>query len=284
MDQAPAQHIKSTLSLVIPVFNEEDVLAACLDAIARQTVLPDEVIIVDNDSTDSSVSIASRYPFVTLLHEEERGIIPARNRGFNHARGDLIGRIDADSIVAPDWVETIKNYYANEGLDRAADAVTGSTATNLPKAQWIGWIAGRVFLDLGYFPISRLMVGGAVLLGCNMAITRNAWERIRDDTSRDSHALHEDVDLSVLIHRAGGTIRHLHTLRVRTSPRSFRESPSKIWWRLRVWPVAVVRHWPVERPRIHLSPQARRLHSGRAGLRPVMSRETSRESRAPHEQ
>lgn len=247
MDEAPPQHNAPTLSLVIPVFNEEDVLAPCLDAIARQTVVPDEVIVVDNGSTDASVSIASRYPFVTLLHEGERGIIPARNRGFNHARGDVIGRIDADSIVAPDWVETIKNYYASEGLDRAADAVTGSAATNLPQARWIGWLAGRVFLDLGYFPISRLMVGGAVLLGCNMAITRNAWERIRDDTSRDSNALHEDVDLSVLIHRAGGMVRHLRNLRVRTSPRSFRESPSKIWWRLRVWPVAVVRHWPVTR-------------------------------------
>ena len=50
---------KLTLSIVIPVFNEQDHLKACLSAIAAQTVIPDEVLVVDNNSTDSSAAIAA---------------------------------------------------------------------------------------------------------------------------------------------------------------------------------------------------------------------------------
>ena len=54
---------KLTLSIVIPVFNEQRYIKACLDSIAAQTVKPDEVIVVDNNSTDKTVQIAKKYKF-----------------------------------------------------------------------------------------------------------------------------------------------------------------------------------------------------------------------------
>ncbi len=93
-----------SVSIVIPVYNEEAHLKNCLDAIARQTVAPDEVIVVDNNSTDRSVEIAEKYSFVKVIKEAKQGRAHARNSGFNVATCDVIGRIDAHSLFASDWV------------------------------------------------------------------------------------------------------------------------------------------------------------------------------------
>ena len=74
-----------------------------------------------------------------------------------------------------------------------------------------------------------------------MAITRAAWLAVRDDTHPDHRRVHEDLDLSVLIHRAGGSIAHVPSMRIGTR-RVRLESPAKLWWRLRIWPNAVLRH------------------------------------------
>jgi cellulose synthase/poly-beta-1,6-N-acetylglucosamine synthase-like glycosyltransferase len=55
------------VSIVIPVYNEADALAACLEAIAEQTIAPLEVIVVDNNSTDTSAAIAQGFDFVRLV-------------------------------------------------------------------------------------------------------------------------------------------------------------------------------------------------------------------------
>src|SRR5687767_1835934 len=92
------------VSLVIPAYNEESHLRACLDAVAAQTVRPFEVIVVDNNSTDTTVAIARSYSFVAVMHESQQGIVYARNAGFNAARGDIIARIDADTHLSPNWI------------------------------------------------------------------------------------------------------------------------------------------------------------------------------------
>ena len=88
-----------TLSIVIPAYNEENYLRACLDSIAAQTVMPDKVIVVDNNSTDKTVALARSYDFVTLVHERQQHQSFAQATGFNLASSDIIGRIDADSIL-----------------------------------------------------------------------------------------------------------------------------------------------------------------------------------------
>src|SRR5437868_5512986 len=110
------------VSIVIPVYNEADRLADCLEAIARQTVRPLEVIVVDNNSTDNTLEVAERYSFVTLLNEPKQGVVHARNTGFNAVTADIIGRIDADTILPADWVAQIEKIMLNKGIS----AVSGS--------------------------------------------------------------------------------------------------------------------------------------------------------------
>ena len=103
-----------TLSLIIPAYNEEHHLKDCLDAIAAQTVMPSEVLVIDNNSTDKTVKIAEKYPFVKIIQEPNQGVIYARNTGFNAAKSDIIGRVDAENVVSKNWVEHVLNIFQDE--------------------------------------------------------------------------------------------------------------------------------------------------------------------------
>ena len=108
-----------TLSLIIPAYNEEHHLKDCLDSIAKQTVMPDEVLVIDNNSTDKTVAIAKKYPFVRVIHEPKQGVIHVRNTGFDAATGDIIGRTDADNLLTENWVKRVKEIFADENVDAA---------------------------------------------------------------------------------------------------------------------------------------------------------------------
>ncbi len=187
------------ISIVIPVYNEEDYLPACLDAIAAQTVMPDEVIVVDNNSTDSSKQIASSYKFVKLVSESRQGIVFARNRGFDTARSEIIARIDADTVLPPDWIERIQKSLMSEA-DGSYAAVTGAP-------RFYDTIIGK-FSDAcqvaAYQRLQRLLTGTYVLWGANMAIRRDAWHQVRDVCSTRTD-IDEDIDLSFCLrqHKLG---------------------------------------------------------------------------------
>jgi GT2 family glycosyltransferase len=90
------------VSVIIPNFDKERSLAACLDAVYAQTVLPAEVIVVDDASTDASAEIAARYDVRLLRETVNRGVSHARNRGAEAASGDVLVFVDSDVALAPD--------------------------------------------------------------------------------------------------------------------------------------------------------------------------------------
>ena len=176
------------VSIVIPVYNEAAHLPACLDAIARQTELPYEVIVVDNNSTDSTVAIAERYDFVRVLHEPRQGVVFARDAGFDAVRGAVIGRIDADTIIGEDWVARLQSIFA----DRLVGAVSGSV-------HYYDMAMSGVLdkIDLYIRRYFAFCLGREVALqGANMAIRRSVWRSIRPSLCRRS-GMHEDFDLSI---------------------------------------------------------------------------------------
>ncbi|MDN6554825.1 MAG: glycosyltransferase family 2 protein, partial [Bifidobacterium mongoliense] len=109
------------ISIVIPAWNEQDRIADCLTNALRQSVAPHEVIVVDNRSTDDTVGVVRDFirdppeAPVRLLHQDaEQGLIPTRNYGLNHATGDILGRIDADCMLKPDWVEVVTDLFTDD--------------------------------------------------------------------------------------------------------------------------------------------------------------------------
>lgn len=201
-----------SVSIVIPAYNEEGQLALCLEAVARQTVKPFEVIVVDNNSTDATVAIASRYPFVTVLHEPQQGVVYARNTGFNAARGGIIGRLDGDSIIPDDWVERVQAIFSNRTVDAFSGGVTYRN---------VGWSKAFDAIDRGvrsYLWKHMNSVEEHFLYGVNMALRRRAWQKVRDETCTARH-LHEDQDLAVHLSRMDARIVYEPALVVSISPR-----------------------------------------------------------------
>ncbi len=185
------------VSIVIPVYNEEDSLDACLQAIKQQTVRPFEVIVVDNNSTDSTVLIAQKYKFVRVLHEKRQGVVYARNRAFNAARGDIIGRIDADSQLSRDWVASVQQVFADN-----VDCVSGLMRyNNLSFAS----AANAVDLYLRRY-MARRLDDEVAMQGANMAIRKKTWRQIRGHVC-ERGGLHEDFALGIHTLEAGGSLR-----------------------------------------------------------------------------
>ena len=82
-----------TISVIIPCFNEENYLDNCLTTLAQQSLLPDEVILCNNNSTDNSVGIARKYlkklPLI-IIDQPVKGIIPTVEKAWRSGTGDII--------------------------------------------------------------------------------------------------------------------------------------------------------------------------------------------------
>jgi glycosyltransferase involved in cell wall biosynthesis len=97
------------VSVIIPVYNDTERLARCLQALAQQSYPADrfEIIVVDNGSTPPAArTLAPQHPCVVFAREPTPGSYAARNRGIELAKGTVIAFTDSDCIPSPDWIES----------------------------------------------------------------------------------------------------------------------------------------------------------------------------------
>ncbi|MFF2085310.1 glycosyltransferase [Nocardia sp. NPDC058176] len=218
----------AVLSVIIPTLDEAAGITACLERLIGQEAI-DEIVVVDNGSTDGTreivAELAARHPKIELIDEPDPGVAHARNHGFDKARGDYLGRIDADTLVAPDWGATVRDHLdANPGTM----AVTGiSTYHDSPIGIFLAAAIGTQE-RLGLIKDQR--VGN--VHGANMAIRRSAWQQVQEATTtrRD---LHEDLDLALCLTKAKLRIDQLPRLRAQISARR-RKTPPPVWWQYQV--------------------------------------------------
>lgn len=201
------------VSVVIPAYNEEKRIGACLRSIYNQTVLPYEVIVVDNNSSDKTAQIARKMG-ATVIVEPHQGVTFARNRGFDKAMGDIIARTDADTIVSPNWIERINSHFEQ---DRALEAISGPAIFGLRLLSPL--------VRLLVFEANKRIFGHYCLYGPNFALRKSTWERVRGEVCLDDDKVHEDTDLSIHIGKTG-KIGYDKDLKARTSARRLRQSPS----------------------------------------------------------
>lgn len=109
------------VSFVIPCYNERDYLESCLASISRQMADPAsfEVIVVDNGSRDGTRELAASLGARVLLNER-RGAAASRNLGAREAKGDLLAFVDADCLLAPEWLPTLSGHLAGSRTAAAA--------------------------------------------------------------------------------------------------------------------------------------------------------------------
>ena len=95
-----------TITLIVPAYNEGSFIKRCINSIKNQTVPFDQVIFIDDHSTDGTAEIIrAQTEFVRIEHPDNRGVSASRNSGLEQAKGDWITFLDADDELAPDACE-----------------------------------------------------------------------------------------------------------------------------------------------------------------------------------
>jgi glycosyltransferase involved in cell wall biosynthesis len=218
----------ATISVVVPALDDAVLLKGCLSALAAQTRPADEIIVVDNGSTDDTAAVALAGG-ARVVYEPVRGIFSATAAGFDAATGDILARLDADSRPMPGWLERIENTLAGE--DRLV-AVTGPgefygagpVKRTLGRAIWIG----------GMFWFTELVLGHPMVFGSNYAMPVAIWRRLRGTVNRENRDVHDDLDLSYHF-QPDMDVLYDRGLIVQISARPF-DSLGSLWRRLSlVW-------------------------------------------------
>lgn len=195
-----------SLAIVIPAFNEESTIGKCLDSIKCQSVRPNEVIVVDNNSTDNTARIAQKYTFVTLISEPRQGIAYAHGTGYDLANSKFIARIDADSILPNNWVASVKDYYQ----DPAHNSTTMSGSGYGHNVNY-GKISG-LMIDSAFI-CSRLALGHYPLWGPNLVMPKHVWMSINSGMCCKED-IFDDLDIALHINSLGLPIKWNRNLRV----------------------------------------------------------------------
>lgn len=216
----------STISVVIPTRNDAQPLAVCLEALARQSRRADEVIVVDNGSTDNTAEVCAAAG-ARRIAVELPGIAAATACGFDAADTEIIARLDADSVPPVDWLERVEAI-----LDRAGPLSAVSGPGNFYGGTWFTrWVGGRVWIP-GYAWAIGLLLGHPPLFGSNFALRAAVWEKIRGTVHRGQPAVHDDLDISYQI-PPEVSVTWEPALRVGVSARPF-ESRHAVGRRLRM--------------------------------------------------
>ena len=112
---------EALISVIVPVYNVDKYLAKCVESIIQQTYKNLEIILVNDGSQDNSAAICEHYRHkdvrITVIHQENKGISVARNRGLDIATGALLSFIDSDDFIHPRMFETLKKFMDSTNAD-----------------------------------------------------------------------------------------------------------------------------------------------------------------------
>ena len=182
-----------TITVIVCAYNEARYLPACLYSLLAQIRPPDEILVVDNASSDDTGAIARSIAGVRVISEPTKGLVIARETARREAKGDILAYVDADCRPPLQWLQRIEARFARHP---ALVAVTG-------PYRFYDWdLVGRALIrayDVLVAPPTHGLVHylsgvGAILYGGNFAVRREALERIHGfDRSIEFHG--EDTNL-----------------------------------------------------------------------------------------
>lgn len=207
-----------TISVIVCAYNEEAYLPACLASLLAQTRPANEVIVVDNASTDGTALVAEAAPGVMVVGEPRKGLPLAREKGRRRARGDLLAFLDADCRAPADWLAQVEAEFESPSAPVAVTAGYRFYDWDLPSRALMRLYDCTVAL-LAHLLIQRVLRAGAVLYGGNFTVRRGALEAIGGfDTAIEFHG--EDTNTGRRLSRVG---------EVRLAPRCWVETSARRW-------------------------------------------------------
>lgn len=102
------------ISIIIPSYNRAGHIGNVIQSLLEQTLLNDEIIVVDDCSSDQSVQIINQFPVHLIEHSDNKGPATARNTGLELAKNDIVLFIDSDAYAAPGLLDHIKAIYQQD--------------------------------------------------------------------------------------------------------------------------------------------------------------------------
>jgi len=153
--------INCSVSIIIPAYNSAMSLPRCLNSVFSQTVLPEEIITVDDGSTDNTQQVLRSFSDerIKIIMQENQGPAAARNRGLEIATGKYVAFLDADDYWEPQFIETTVNF-----LEEHPEAIAVNTA--YCKEDWNGHTYYR----------PELIEQDKIYYGCNGNVCENFYE------------------------------------------------------------------------------------------------------------
>ena len=156
------------VSVVVPVRNRAEPIAACIEALLAQTYRQLEIIVVDNDSSDETRDVVRRYPVKLAEERAIRTSYAARNCGIDYARGEIVAFIDSDCIAEPHWIGELIAPFADERCGAAVGTIHDAPSRTLCEEY-----SSRID------PFARPTHGGLrTLLTANAAVRRSTLIRV----------------------------------------------------------------------------------------------------------
>jgi CDP-glycerol glycerophosphotransferase len=193
------------ISVVVPVYNVERYLAACLRSVAAQTVRDLEVVVVDDGSTDGSRAIAAeiarRDDRFRLVTQANGGLGSARNTGADAASGEFLAFLDSDDALPPDAYERLLGALERTGSDFASGNVHRLTSAGVVQAPFLSRAFARTRLRTHVTRTRALLAD------------RTAWNKLWRRSFWDQHGLrfpegvvHEDIPVVLPAHLAARSV------------------------------------------------------------------------------
>jgi glycosyltransferase involved in cell wall biosynthesis len=207
------------VALVICAFNEARLIARCLDAVERSWFLFNEVIVIDNASTDSTARIAGYYSgryiqHVRVVSEPLKGLSHARQRGYLVSNSDIIAYIDADTEIPRDWGGRIAAAFVNDPTVVAVSGPTYYPELSALKCWFVKWIWWNLTSRITYLTTGYMLNGGA------FAIRRETLEKMGGVPMTDFYGEDTLIAKAAALH---GKIKFLFNLWVPASARRFEQ-------------------------------------------------------------
>jgi GT2 family glycosyltransferase len=203
--------VRPTLSVLIVAWNSREELARTLPALLPELEDGDELIVVDNDSSDGTAgAVASLSPAARVVQTgRNAGFAAGCNEGARLARGDLLVVLNPDAAPRPGFGEAIRRpwlegrgWVAWQALVAEGDGTTINSAGNPVHFTGIVWAGGHGDPIATAAPAAGEV---AALSGACLAIPRAGWEQVGGFPER-FFLYHEDVDLSLRLRLAGGAL------------------------------------------------------------------------------
>jgi len=198
-------HKAMKVSVAIPCYNQATFIGGVIQSVLTQSRPADEVLVVDDGSTDGSAAIVEQYPVTLVSHAENRGLSAARNTALERATGDILVFIDGDAVADADLVRVLLTGYGGNPLVAGVGGQGIEMSIHTLADRW-----RRAHASQGHGDTPKDV---EFLYGLCMSFRTELLRAVGGfDVTLRTNA--EDMDIGLRLTRAGYRLRYLPEARV----------------------------------------------------------------------